>query len=118
MQPVRIMPHQPIVTLDEIDTLRQAKDESYHEFLHVRDMSAGLYVLPAGGVDPQQPHAEDELYYVVAGSGQIAIEGGDYAVATGSAVFVPALAEHRFHSITEDLRILVVFAPAETHIST
>ena len=114
MQPVHIMPHQPVVKLDEIDALRLGKGESYHEFLRVRDMSAGLYVLPTGGVDPQQPHAEDELYYVVAGRGQIAIEGVDYAVAPGSAVFVPALAEHRFHSIAEELHVLVIFAPAET----
>ena len=27
----------------------------------------GLYVLPAGGTDPQRPHNEDEMYYVVRG---------------------------------------------------
>jgi len=27
---------------------------------------------------------------------------------------VPALVDHRFHSIAEELRVLVVFAPAET----
>ncbi len=30
-------------------------------------MSAGIYVLPSGGTDPQNPHKEDELYYVVRG---------------------------------------------------
>jgi len=29
-------------------------------------------------------------------------------------VYVPPRVEHRFHSITEELRLLVVFAPAET----
>ena len=30
-------------------------------------MSAGVYVLPKGGTDPQKPHREDEMYYVVRG---------------------------------------------------
>ena len=41
----------------------------YREFLRVPDLSAGLYVLEAGATDPQSPHTEDELYYVVAGRG-------------------------------------------------
>jgi mannose-6-phosphate isomerase-like protein (cupin superfamily) len=114
MQPVQIMPQQPVTTLDEVDAIRRKNGALYHEFLRVRDMSAGLYVLEAGGVDPQAPHAEDEMYYVVAGRGKIAIEGVDYDVDSGSTIFVPALAEHRFHTITERLRILVIFAPAET----
>lgn len=49
--------------------------ELYHEFLRVPDLSAGLYILPAGSVDPQQPHTEDEVYYVISGRGQIWVEG-------------------------------------------
>jgi len=30
-------------------------------------MSAGLYVLPVGATDPQRPHHEDEMYYVIRG---------------------------------------------------
>ena len=33
---------------------------------------------------------------------------------TGTVVFVPARVEHRFHSISEDLTILVFFAPPES----
>ena len=39
----------------------------YLEFLNVPDLSMGLYILPAGGTDPQRPHTEDEVYYVVSG---------------------------------------------------
>jgi mannose-6-phosphate isomerase-like protein (cupin superfamily) len=35
-------------------------------------------------------------------------------VAAGTAVFVPAGVEHNFHSITSELQVLVVFAPAES----
>jgi mannose-6-phosphate isomerase-like protein (cupin superfamily) len=85
----------------------------YLEFLRVPALSMGLYVLPAGGTDPQRPHGEDEVYYVLSGRGRIQVGAGDRALADGALVFVPAGVEHRFHSITEDLKLLVFFAPAE-----
>jgi mannose-6-phosphate isomerase-like protein (cupin superfamily) len=76
-------------------------------------MSAGLYVLEAGAVDPQSPHAQDEVYYVVSGRGRFTSGGDERAVEAGDVLFVPAQEEHRFHSIEERLSLLVVFAPAE-----
>ena len=43
----------------------------------------------------------------------IAIVGTDHAVTSGSVAFVPAGAAHHFHTVTEELRVLVLFAPAE-----
>ncbi len=91
---------------------------NYFELIHVPAMSAGLYVLQPGEPDKQQPHREDELYYVVGGRGSIRVGTEDRAVAPGSAVFVPAGVEHHFHSITAELQVLVVFAPAETAASS
>jgi mannose-6-phosphate isomerase-like protein (cupin superfamily) len=85
----------------------------YLEFLRVPSLSLGVYRLPAGGVDPQSPHTEDEVYYVVSGKAQIRVGVEDRSVGPGSIVFVVAHVEHRFHSIEEDLTILVFFAPAE-----
>ena len=77
---------------------------------------SGLYVLEAGATDPQGPHTEDEVYYIVSGRGQIRVGDEDRAVTAGSVVFVGADVEHRFHDIEEQLVILVVFGPAEyTH---
>jgi mannose-6-phosphate isomerase-like protein (cupin superfamily) len=73
----------------------------------------GLYVLPMGGVDPQLPHSEDEVYYVVNGKAQIKVADEDRAVQAGSVVYVEKNVEHRFHSIEQDLTLLVFFAPAE-----
>jgi len=91
---------------------------NYFELIHVPAMSAGLYVLQPGEPDKQVPHREDELYYVVGGRGSIRVGTEDRAVAPGAAVFVPAGVEHHFHSITAELQVLVVFAPAETAVST
>ena len=99
--------------LQELLDERGRKQRAYLEFLRVSSLSAGLYVLPAGGTDPQQPHTEDEVYYIVRGRGAIQVAGEHRDVTAGSVVFVKAGDEHRFHSIAEELVILVFFAPAE-----
>lgn len=93
---------------------RTASGQRYLEFLRKASMSAGLYVLPAGAVDGQQPHSEDELYYVIFGQGQIDVNGEHRPVQAGSTIFVAARVPHHFHSITEELRLLVLFAPPES----
>lgn len=100
--------------LDDLAAERERAGKLYHEFLRVPAMSAGLYHLKAGGVDPQQPHHEDEAYVVMRGKGKIMVDGEDRDVQAGSVIFVPAHVEHRFHTITEDMEILVFFAPAES----
>jgi mannose-6-phosphate isomerase-like protein (cupin superfamily) len=99
--------------IDGLEASRSAAGELYHEFLRVDSMSAGLYVLRAREDDPQTPHNQDELYYVVSGRGRFRTGGHDRPVGPGSILFVEAGAEHRFHSITQDLSVLVVFAPPE-----
>ena len=86
----------------------------YLEFLRVPAMSAGIYVLPAGGVDPQSPHQDDEMYYVVSGRARMKSGSEDQAVEPGTIIFVAAGVEHRFYDIRESLTVLVLFAPAET----
>ena len=88
--------------------------ELYLEFLRQTSMSIGLYVLPAGATDPQTPHNEDEVYVILNGRGQIMVDGEHRPVQKGSIIFVGKRVEHRFHTIEEDLQILVFFAPAES----
>jgi mannose-6-phosphate isomerase-like protein (cupin superfamily) len=100
----------------EVSELLRQKSDSlklYLEFLRVPAMSAGLYVLPAGAIDPQHPHSEDELYYVVNGRARMTVGAEERAVMAGSVIFVEANQEHRFYDILEDLAVLVFFAPAE-----
>jgi mannose-6-phosphate isomerase-like protein (cupin superfamily) len=100
----------------ELAQLIQQRTDSnklYLEFLKVPDLSMGLYILPAGGMDPQSPHTEDEVYYVVSGKAKIKVAEEDRAVQSGSIVYVAKNVAHRFHSIDEELTIIVFFAPAE-----
>jgi mannose-6-phosphate isomerase-like protein (cupin superfamily) len=76
-------------------------------------MSVGVYRLAPAAADRQQPHTEDELYYVLKGrarftSGEVTVD-----IEPGLALFVPAGERHRFHDIHEQLTLLVVFGPAE-----
>jgi mannose-6-phosphate isomerase-like protein (cupin superfamily) len=99
--------------LAQLISQRESSNRLYLEFLKVPDLSMGLYVLPAGGADPQSPHSEDEVYYVVSGRGQILVAEESRDVQAGSIVYVAKNVAHRFHSIEEDLTVLVFFAPAE-----
>jgi len=98
----------------EIDQQRAASGKLYGEFLRVPTLSAGLYVLPAGSTDPQRPHHEDEMYYVVRGKARFRAADQDQEISAGSVLFVAAAVEHRFYDITEELAVLVFFAPAES----
>ena len=61
------------------------------------------------GHDPQQPHARDEVYVVVRGSGTFLCDGVRTAFAQGDLLFVPAGIEHRFEHFSEDLVLWVLF---------
>ena len=96
-----------------LEAARAKQGKLYLEFLRVPALSMGLYVLEAGGVDPQQPHTEDEVYYVESGAATVTVGGEERPVSAGSIIYVGAGVEHRFHSITEELKLIVFFAPAE-----
>ncbi|MFB7515669.1 cupin domain-containing protein [Streptomyces sp. NPDC056144] len=99
--------------LDELEAERAANQGAYLQFLRERNMSVGLYALDAGALDPQQPHAQDEVYFVVSGRAAITVGEETTQVARGSVVYVPAGEPHKFHHISEDLKVLVVFSPPE-----
>jgi len=84
----------------------------YVEQLRVPALSVGTYSIPAGAVDDQEPHAEDEIYVVVSGRGAFTAGGRTVDASPGTTLFVPAGEDHRFHDVTEDLAVLVFFAPA------
>jgi mannose-6-phosphate isomerase-like protein (cupin superfamily) len=95
----------------EISQQQAERGNPYLQFLNEGTMSLGLYVLEAGSIDRQTPHAEDEVYYVVEGRAAIVVAGERRAVQPGSIVFVGKEVDHRFVDIEEDLSILVFFAP-------
>lgn len=61
------------------------------------------------GVDTQQPHDRDEVYFVISGSGEFVVAGERTAFGPGDALFVPARADHRFEAFSPDFSAWVVF---------
>jgi mannose-6-phosphate isomerase-like protein (cupin superfamily) len=91
----------------------EGEPNQYREHLRVPDMSVGTYCIPVGGKDGQLPHTEDEVYVVVRGSARLVADSGETDVGPGTVVFVPAGERHEFVDVSDDLSVVVVFAPAE-----
>jgi mannose-6-phosphate isomerase-like protein (cupin superfamily) len=95
----------------DLQIRRAEAGRPYLEFLRSQTFELGLYELAAGSEDMQKPHDEDEIYVVLSGHGRFVVDGDDVAVGPGSILFVEKHAVHRFHSIDEDLSIVVAFSP-------
>lgn len=100
--------------MDELSARRATTDLPYLEFMRVGSMSGYIYELPAGATDEQTPHDQDEIYYVVKGRSDLTVDGETVAIKPGDILYVKKFAKHLFSNITEDLSLLVVFAPPDT----
>ena len=88
---------------------RLAAGSGGYEIVHRSPgLEIGVYVLAAPEPDTQQPHTEDEVYVVLEGRGTLEVEGQNFPVTEGDALFVEAGAEHRFTGY-ESLSLLVIF---------
>ena len=100
----------------DVAARRAASGKPWLEFLRSSALYVGNYSLKKGATDPQSPHAEDEVYYVVAGKARFTAGSGAAArtvdARTGSILFVKAGVTHEFHDVEEDLDLLVFFSTA------
>jgi mannose-6-phosphate isomerase-like protein (cupin superfamily) len=103
-----------VIDAFELDDLVARLDTARHdfaEFFRAEALSLTIAFWPAGGADDQTPHTEDEVYFVASGRGRIRVADEDRAVRAGTVVYVAAGVDHRFHSIEEDLKVLVFWSP-------
>jgi mannose-6-phosphate isomerase-like protein (cupin superfamily) len=100
-------PKSAVFKLSEIET--QPTDGPWHPIFQTSTLRTGLYVLPVKGVDGQTPHSVDEIYHVFRGKAVLDIDGENHPVEAGWVLYVRAGVPHHFHSVTEDLRVLVFF---------
>jgi mannose-6-phosphate isomerase-like protein (cupin superfamily) len=100
--------------MTELSSRQAATSGPYLEFLRSGSLSCGLYVLGPGQEDPQGPHSEDEVYFVISGRGSFVSGGKTIPVVPGKVFFVPAREPHRFADVSEELRLLVFFSPPES----
>jgi mannose-6-phosphate isomerase-like protein (cupin superfamily) len=77
------------------------------------EMTVGIAEVPVGSVAPPRGHSHDatEVYVILAGHGDVVIDGVATAVRAGSAVWIPENVEHFARNAgSEPLRLLYVFA--------
>jgi mannose-6-phosphate isomerase-like protein (cupin superfamily) len=111
--PLEASPGRPLPAAHPFDidaVKRRLQDGSGgYEIVHESPgLEIGVYVLVAPEPDRQQPHADDEVYVVLEGSGTLDVEGTSVQLREGHAAFVPAGADHRFTGY-ERLSLLVIF---------
>lgn len=61
------------------------------------------------GLDSQQPHTRDEIYFVAAGSGEYVCGDTRTIFAEMDLLFAAAGVKHRFENFTDDLLVWVLF---------
>jgi mannose-6-phosphate isomerase-like protein (cupin superfamily) len=78
-----------------------------------RGQSLAEASLPAGGATRRHYHARtEEIYFVLAGSGEMEVDGDRQAVEVGDAILIPPGARHEIRASADDeLRFLCCCAP-------
>jgi mannose-6-phosphate isomerase-like protein (cupin superfamily) len=104
------MTEEKIFELEGVLSQLEKEGGYFLDFLKVRNLEAGVILLHPGENDTQGPHAADELYYVIEGSGSIELGKKTKPLRKGSVVFVPAGLPHRFRDNKQDLVVLYVFS--------
>ena len=105
MLPTIVPPHRYLTRANALNNTA-----TWQPVLRRTVLRSEVYTIPADSQNSREPHQEDELYYVLAGSAMIQIAGVDTHVHPGSLIFVPAGAWHHYHSLAGDLSLLVAFA--------
>ena len=102
------------VTIDQaLSRLPAAPTDTYPDGApFVRMMAGGsmsVEVFTPQGVDLQQPHSQDELYFIHSGTAQIIINDQCFDAAPGDAFFVAAGVAHKFETFSSNFVTWVVF---------
>lgn len=83
------------------------EDKNYVEVLSEDSMSVELARYP--NPEPKHPHKEDELYYIISGSGTARVGAETEDVTEGDVIYVERGVEHDFVDIEDEITALVVF---------
>ncbi len=81
--------------------------------LTAKGFCMGQVTIFPGGQVPAHDHVQEEVYYVIAGQGEIEIDGETQAVREGEAVYVPSGKMHNLRNPgTRDMTFIFIYSPA------
>ncbi len=80
----------------------------------IRQCSVAEELLPPGkAVTPHFHRDTEEVYYILAGTGEMSVDGESAPVGAGDAVYIPIGATHSLHNTGDaEMRIVLVCGPA------
>lgn len=96
-----------ITVQQALDSLRLHEGKTFLELFRHGATSVEIYQ-PVGH-DPQQPHAQDEIYVIISGHGIFQDGEEKYPFGPGDLIFIPAGKEHRFLEFSADFKTWVIF---------
>ncbi|MEF8900390.1 MAG: cupin domain-containing protein [Halovenus sp.] len=87
------------------------EDAQFAEVLDEESVAVEIGRYPTSS--PKNPHTEDELYYIISGSGMIRVGDETYDIETGDVVFVEQGLEHDFFNVDEEITALTIFVGSD-----
>jgi mannose-6-phosphate isomerase-like protein (cupin superfamily) len=105
---------------DRVEPFTTKDGSTIRELMHTAAQSlAEASLLPGQQTQRHYHAASEELYYLVAGEGEMEIDGERAAVTVGDAILIPPGAWHQVTATGEsELRFLCCCAPPYTHADT
>ncbi len=86
-------------------------DNVWNDFLKVSTLTTGLYMLSVTlGGDEVLTHEIDEINIVLEGKAGFSMGEGEIEVRPGSIVYVRNGVGHKFHSLTGNFKVIILFA--------
>ncbi len=97
-----------------IEELTLANDNFRQVLYTAKYCQLVLMALPVGGEIGAEVHEEnDQFFRFEAGQGKVLIDGNEYSVSDGSAIIVPAGAEHNVINTGDTpLKLYTIYSPA------
>jgi len=93
---------------DSLKLLPTPEGKRFIELFKHGTLTVELYA--PRGIDPQTPHARDEVYVIISGTGTFRHgPDPDITFGPGDVLFVAAGVEHRFRDFTDDFATWVFF---------
>lgn len=102
-----------VSTTELVEQLKQG-DKHYAEVLSEDSVSVELGRYP--NPEPKHPHKEDELYFIISGSGKAAVGSETYPIEEGDVVYVEQGVEHDFFDIEDEITALIIFTGSEDSV--
>lgn len=96
-----------LIPAEAMKTLEALRGSDFAVLLEHGSLNMGVFC--PRGRDAQEPHARDEVYFVIAGHGYFHNGGVYQACSAGDALFVAAGVEHRFEEFSDDFATWVIF---------